>query len=276
MAHIDLHLHLLPGVDDGSPDESTALDHAARMVAAGVDEATVTPHVGAPFFPLDPLTVPDRTRDLQQALDRAGIPLTIHPGGEIHPDGAADLGADELDAIAHGPRGARWVLAEVPFAGIDECFLDGLAAIRRRGYGTVIAHPERAAGLLERGLAQLRAELAAGAVLQVNVCSLLGRHGDEARHAGRRLVRNGLAYVLASDGHPGHREHTLADGVAPARAADGTRVRAWQLTQANPRFLLRHGLPALTPPPVRTWRAHGDGSVDRVRAAARRMSGSRR
>jgi len=47
MAHIDLHLHLLPGVDDGSPDEATALEHAARMVAAGVDEATVTPHIGA-------------------------------------------------------------------------------------------------------------------------------------------------------------------------------------------------------------------------------------
>jgi protein-tyrosine phosphatase len=276
MAHIDLHLHLLPGVDDGSPDEATALEHAARMVADGVDEATVTPHVGAACFPLDPLTIPDRTRELQEALDRHGIPLTIYPGGEIHPEAAADLGEAELDAIAHGPRGARWVLAEVPFAGIDERFLDGLRAIRGRGFGTVIAHPERADGLLDHGLALLRAELAAGAVLQVNVCSLLGRHGDAAQDAGRRLVRNGLAYVLASDGHPGHREHTLAAGVMPARAADGSRVRAWQLTQANPRFLLRHGLPALTPPPARTWRAHGDGSVDRVRAAARRFSGARR
>src|SRR4051812_44527903 len=112
MAFIDLHLHLLPGVDDGSPDEATALEHAARMVAAGVTEATVTPHVGAPMFPLDPLTIPDRTRALQAAVDREGIGLTLHPGGEIHPDVAADLDRRALDAIAHGPPGARWVLAE--------------------------------------------------------------------------------------------------------------------------------------------------------------------
>jgi protein-tyrosine phosphatase len=263
-------------VDDGSPDEATALEHAARMVADGVAEATVTPHVGASFFPLDPLTIPDRTRALQAALDREGIALALHPGGEIHPDGAARLGRRELDAIAHGPPGARWVLAEVPFTGIDDRFLDGLHAIRARGFGTVVAHPERAAGLLEHGLALLRPELAAGAVLQVNVCSLLGHHGEQAREAGRRLVRNGLAYVLASDGHPGHRDHTLAAGIAPARAADGSRVRAWQLTQANPRFLLRHGLPTLTPVAGRGWHAYADAPVVRARAAARRLARSAR
>ena len=61
MAHIDLHLHLLPGVDDGAPDEAVTLEHAARMVADGVREATVTPHVGAPAIPLDPLSIPGRT-----------------------------------------------------------------------------------------------------------------------------------------------------------------------------------------------------------------------
>jgi protein-tyrosine phosphatase len=153
MAHIDLHLHLLPGVDDGAPDEAAALEHAARMVADGVREATVTPHVGSPDFLLDPLTVPERTARLQAAPDREGLALRLHAGGEIHPERAAELTARELDAVAHGPARARWVLAEVPFDGIDERFLDGLRAIRGRGFGVLIAHPERARHTLAAGTA---------------------------------------------------------------------------------------------------------------------------
>jgi protein-tyrosine phosphatase len=275
MAHVDLHLHLLPGVDDGAPDEATALEHVARMVAAGVREATVTPHIGAPVYPLDPLSIPERTAALQAALDREGLALRLHAGGEIHPDSAADLSARELDAIANGPRDARWVLAEVPFEGIDERFLDGVRAIRGRGFGVLIAHPERAAGVLHGGLALLRGELAAGAALQVNVCSLLGRQGDEARVAAQRFVRARLAYVLASDGHPGHREHTLAAGVGPALEAGASRLQARQLTSANPRFLLRHGLRVEAPAAGRAWRHARAGALERARIARRRLVGSR-
>ena len=119
MSHVDLHLHLLPGVDDGPPDEAASLVHAERLARAGVHEATVTPHVGHPHFPLDVTTIAERTRALQAAIDAAGLELLLHPGGEIHPDGALSLSATDLELIAHGPRGARWVLFEVPFAGID-------------------------------------------------------------------------------------------------------------------------------------------------------------
>jgi protein-tyrosine phosphatase len=267
----DLHLHLLPGVDDGAPDEATAIAHAARMVAAGVTEATVTPHVGSPFFGVDLDEIPHRTAALQAMLDRKRIGLRLRAGGEIHPDAAPDLTAAELDMIAHGPRGARWVLAEVPFAGIDEAFVAGLDAIRGRGFGVVIAHPERAVGLLDGGLALLRPSLRAGAVLQVNACSLLGRQGAEARDAARRLIRSRLAYIIASDGHPGHRDHTLRDGEAPAVAAGASRAQVLQLTQANPRFLLRHGLPHVDAPlPLRA--GPGRDALAHVRAAARRLS----
>src|SRR5206468_1900720 len=123
MSYVDLHLHLLPGVDDGARDERESLDHAARMVKAGVREALVTPHVGHPTYPLDVATIPAHTAALQAALDGAGIALCLHAGGEIHPDAAASLGAAELRVLAQGPPGARWVLAEVPFAGVDEAFL---------------------------------------------------------------------------------------------------------------------------------------------------------
>ena len=253
MAYVDLHLHLLPGIDDGAPDIEAALAHARRLVEAGVAEAAVTPHVGHPAWPIDPLDVPGLTVALQDRLDVERIPLQLHPAGEIHASVAARLTADELDAVSVGPPGARWVLLESPFTGVDDAFLDGCAAIRGHGYGIVIAHPERSMGFLADGLARLGRELAAGAVLQVNACSLLGRHGAEAHEGAVRLVRSGLAYLIASDGHPGSREHTIAAGRAAAVATGASGGRARRLTRTNPRFLLRHGIPAT----VETVRASG-------------------
>ena len=282
MSYVDLHLHLLPGVDDGPRNEHDSIRHAARMAAEGVREATVTPHVGHPTFEVDPASIPARTRDLQAVLEQAGIRLRLHPGGEIHANALGSLSAEELDTIAHGPPGARWVLAEAPFGGIDDAFLDGLAAIRRRGFGAVIAHPERSAGFLEDGLARLEGEIAAGSVLQVNVCSLQGRNGREALVGAERLVRERLAYVLASDGHGGTRGHTLRLGRDLAIAAGASPAQARQLTEANPRFLLRQGLPALPATPAigpartRAWHGGHARSVTAARDAAQRLGGAAR
>ena len=271
MTHVDLHLHLLPGVDDGPPDEAASLVHAERLARDGVHEATVTPHVGHPEFALDVATIAERTRALQAAIDAAGIDLRLHPGGEIHPEGAAALSPTDLDRIAHGPRGARWVLFEVPFAGIDADWLASCRHIREAGLSLLIAHPERAAGFLAGGRELLRAELAAGALLQVNVCSLLGRHGPEARAGAETLVRDGHAYVLASDGHGSpHRAHTLGAGPAAAQAAGASRLRSDQLTDANPRFLLRNGIPQEPAAESRTpWGQTHRRRVSAALAAAR-------
>jgi protein-tyrosine phosphatase len=272
MSYVDLHLHLLGAVDDGPPDEEHAVRYAAHLARAGVAEATVTPHVMHARFPLEIESIAERTALLQERLDAEGIALRLHPGGEIHPSGATDLDRDRLELIAHGPPGARWVLLEVPFGGISRLFLDACRHVREQGFGIVIAHPERASGLLAGGLARLRAEMAAGAVLQVSVCSLLGRHGPEAREAGAYLVRTGLAYVLASDGHGGARGHTLADGVAPARAAGASAVGVWQLTHANPAFLLRHGIAPEPARGLRPWSARAHRSLGAAREAARRFA----
>jgi len=271
MSHVDLHLHLLPGVDDGPADEAASLVHARRMIAGGVHEAVVTPHVGHPHFAFDLREIPERTRALQAVLDREGLDLTLHPGAELHPSGAAALTREELALVAHGPTGARWVLLEVPFAGVDEEFSETCRTIRGHGFGLLIAHPERARGLLSgEGIGRLRAEMARGAVLQVNVCSLLGTHGAEAQTTARRLIRAGFAYVLASDGHGGNRGHTLAAGPMLAQAAGASRLQSWQLTQANPRFLLQHGIPATLGPEDRVaTRTARTRRIAGVMAAAR-------
>src|SRR3954453_18008321 len=139
MSYVDLHLHLLPGVDDGPADQESSLEYAAKLAAAGVREATLTPHVAHARFPLDVATIPERTAELQDAVGRAGLRLALHPGGEIHPSGATDLDHRDLTPIAHGPHGGRWVLLEVPFGGISRLFVDACEHIRAEGFGIVIA-----------------------------------------------------------------------------------------------------------------------------------------
>lgn len=246
MSYVDLHLHLLPGVDDGARDLRQSLEFSRRLVSEGVREVTATPHVGA-GLPYCPLSIPERVAALQRAINAEGIGLSVHAGGEIRPAGAPQLSDTELEVIAHGPQGSRWVLCEAPFEGIDEHFLEICGDLRRRGFAVLIAHPERAEGLMNGGLSRLAPEIEAGALLQVNVCSLLGNHGAMAQDAATALVRDGRAFVLASDAHPGSREHTLRLGFELALRAGVSSLHAWRLTQGNPRFLLEHGIPPWPP-----------------------------
>ena len=251
MSYVDLHLHLLPSVDDGAHDEAASLVHARRLAAEGVRDVTVTPHING-YWPLEIATIPQRVAELASLLDEHAIGVRIRPGGELDARHAHQVTDAELELIAQGPPVSRWLLIEAPFRGLDDEFAADCEALVRRGFGAVIAHPERAAGAGEpAGVETLRGLLAGGAVAQVNVCSLLGNNGLAVQEAAVGLLRDGLAYVIASDGHPGTRDHTLALGFVLAQRAGASSVQAWRLTQANPRFLLTHGIPR-TPSPATT------------------------
>ena len=146
MSYVDLHLHLLPRVDDGARDLPEARRHARRLERDGVHEAVLTPHIGHPQFDVEVRLLRERVAAFQREINAAGIRLQVRCGGELHPLAAAELSDGELDVLAQGPLDSRWLLLEAPFAGIDESFLLTASALQRRGYGLVIAHPERAIG----------------------------------------------------------------------------------------------------------------------------------
>lgn len=243
MSYVDLHCHLIPGVDDGAPSLDHAVAHARRLAEEGVRDVAVTPHVNS-IWALDVRSIPARVVELAAALAAEGLGVRLHPGGELAHERAADLDDEELALIAQGPPAAPWLLVEAPFAGISSDFVAVVDDLRRRGFGALIAHPERTTGFARHGVERLRPLLSAGALLQVNVCSLLGQHGLVVQEQAVRLLRAGLAHVLASDGHPGSREHTLGLGFPLALRAGASSVQGWRLTQDNPRFLLRYGIPS--------------------------------
>jgi protein-tyrosine phosphatase len=236
----DVHLHVLPGVDDGPADLGEALALAADAVADGTTVAVATPHI-RPGYVTDVSELPGRVAELQLALARERIPLELRVGGELAHGMVERMSQDELETIAHGPPGARWVLLEAPFFGFGPAFHDAAGELRERGFGVVIGHPERSARLGE-DLAPLRHEVLYGSALQLNVWTIAGRHGEEARDIALRLVREGLASVVASDAHSDWRQPLLSRAIVDLEHAGIDRMTVRALAVTGPRRLLEAGL----------------------------------
>jgi protein-tyrosine phosphatase len=241
MSAADLHFHLLPGVDDGPSDIEESVELARAAAADGTGTVVATPHVRSDCVTAV-LDLPDLVAAVRGAISAAGIELEVLTGGEVGHEMIERLRQDELEAVAQGPPGARWILLETPFGAIGDDFHAATAELRARGFGVVLAHPERGADAAVCGAAGLRLELAAGSLAQVNAMSLAGGHGDDAQLAAHALVAEGLAAVVASDAHGptrppalGIARRTLNDHGVPAPVTH-------RLTVGATRHLLTHGV----------------------------------
>jgi protein-tyrosine phosphatase len=238
MERVELHFHLLPGVDDGPVDLASALDLARAAVADGTGLVVCTPHAHM----IDVAELPDRVRQLRSALAAAGIDLEIRAGAELSWDHVATFDGRSLEAVAQGPPGGRWILLEAPLPGTGDLddFEPAAQELRDRGYGVLIGHPERSpamngdAGAVDR-------VLDAGDRVQLNASSLVGYHGSAARAAGLELARSGRIHVLASDAHqPRDRGPVLGPAVEILR--EHGIDDAERLASTEPRALLERGI----------------------------------
>jgi protein-tyrosine phosphatase len=200
----ELHFHLLPGVDDGPADETEALALARLVVEDGTGRVVCTPHVRE----IDLSELGSRLQALRRLLAQDGLALEVQPGGELSPRDAAQVPAEQLELIAQGPPGARWLLLEVPLWQDDTSFLGAAAALRERGYGLLIGHPERGIGVTAE---QLHEQVRRGAILQLNASSLAGLHGPRPQDTAVEIARSGLPFVVASDAHSLARPPLLSD-----------------------------------------------------------------
>jgi protein-tyrosine phosphatase len=240
MERVELHFHLLPGVDDGPADLAGSLALAREAVEDGTGLITVTPHARD----TDVTLVPERTRALQAAIVGAGIDLELRAGVEMAWDDVARVDDAILRQLSHGPDDRRWVLLEAPLPGTGELsdFEDAARELRDRGYGLLIGHPERSPALTGSPGAIDRL-LSAGDMLQLNASSLTGYHGAVPRTFGLDLARTGRAGVIASDAHA-----PVARGPALSAAVDVLRRHGMppsateRMVSATPRRLVDEGL----------------------------------
>jgi protein-tyrosine phosphatase len=239
MKFAELHFHLLPGVDDGPKSMEAAIELARAAVADGTSTVVATPHVHM-AVPLDVETLPERVRELRDAIKRARIALAVRCGGELDPPKLAVLCARELEIIAQGPPGNRWVLLEAPLTGFDERFAEAADELTARGFGIVVAHPERSLQGSASGWRMLNREISRGSMLQLNAWSLMGRNGERARKDALRLLRATNRVVVASDAHGPSRPPSLRRAVEVLGSVG--EPKPLRLIAERPRALLERGL----------------------------------
>ena len=239
MSYAEVHFHLLPGVDDGPSSIEQSVELAAAAAAEGTRTIVTTPHVH-PQWVTDVSSLPERVREINGKLAARRIPIEVLCGGELDLEMVSRLSQGELDTIAHGPPGRRWLLLEAPLGGIDRSYTAAADELRERGFAVVVAHPERALRWSDAGWETLEHELAAGSVLQINAWSVAGLYGEIVRATALWLLRTAPRAVVASDAHGGSRMPALGlglDALATARVPDPSR-----LLDAVPNGLLERGL----------------------------------
>jgi protein-tyrosine phosphatase len=195
---VDIHCHLLPGVDDGAPDLEASVAMARAAVDGGVKVVVATPHVSG-TYPTDPGSLARRVGEVRDALEAAGVGLEVLQGAEISLSQIGDLDEEALAACALG-EGGRYLLLEPPYRG-PAPFLDRLVFdLGVRGYRVVLAHPERISAFqsdvdfLERLVGQ-------GAICSVTAGSVAGQFGRTVKQVTEEMLRRGLVHNLASDAH---------------------------------------------------------------------------
>jgi len=251
-ALVDIHAHVLPGIDDGPPDlaQSLRLLHVAER--SGIDTLAATPHLRRDFPTVRVEELARRVADLRSAAKRAGLGVRVVGGAEVSLSWALEASEEQL-RLASFDQGGRDLLIETPTSGLYG-IEHALFTVGGRGFRITLAHPERAAAFdqAEVRLAQLAEQ---GVLLQVNADSLLGSAGPGVRRLARRLCRQGIAHALASDAHRGagwRPVDRLALGAEALARLVGEQRALW-MTQAVPAAILA-GEP-LPPPPVKgAWR----------------------
>ena len=195
---IDLHCHILPGIDDGPETIEGSLELARAASAAGMRTIVATPHVNA-RYPNNAVTIARLVDEVNARLRAEAIAIEVLPGAEIALTSAVDMTPEQLAQLSLGGPGG-WLLIEPPFtpaaAGIDAIVFD----IVRGGCRVVLAHPERCPAF-HRDRAVLESLVRAGILTSITAGSLVGRFGGEVRRFALGLVGDGLVHNVASDAH---------------------------------------------------------------------------
>lgn len=223
---VDIHAHVLPGIDDGPEDLAEAVAMAQAAVEARIGTIVATPHLRPDFPGVHVSELAGRCAQLREELGRREIPLRVVVGSEVSLVWALEADDAQLALASFDQRGTD-VLIETPG---DVTMIEQLIfAVRARGFRVTLAHPERSP-MFQREPQRLQRMIDQGVLLQVNASALLAPRSRPNRNLADRLCRQGLAHVIASDGHRARAWRPvseLPDGMAAAAALIGTERARW-------------------------------------------------
>lgn len=240
---VDIHAHLLPGIDDGPEDLAGSLEMARSAVASGISRIAATPHLRSDFPGVDVRQIGERAAALQRELHGAGIDLRVTAGAEVSLLWALDASDEELRMASFGQLGHD-LLVETPD---DVSMIEQLLyQVRLHGYRITLAHPERSS-VFRQAPDKLVRLVEQGVLLQVNADALLAPPRSSVRKLAERLCLGGNAHVIASDGHRGHAWRPvdrLPKAVETLKRLVGPERAQWMTATAPAAVLSGQPLPA--------------------------------
>ena len=195
---VDIHNHILPGLDDGAQSMEEAILLAADAVANGVTHIIATPHHLNRNYMNSSLEVKEAAATLYRELSRKNIPVKILPGQEIH------LTANILEELDNNlltlANSGKYILIELPNNHIPSYTLEFFYQIQLKGYIPIIAHPERNS-VLRRNKQLLYEFVCKGALIQITASSLIGVNGRSLKKYTNLLIKHNLVHFISSDAH---------------------------------------------------------------------------
>jgi protein-tyrosine phosphatase len=244
---IDLHCHILPGIDDGAADLSVSLSMALASVADGVSVLACTPHILPGLYHNSGPQIRLAIEQLQQALSQGGIPLQLVTGADVHmvPDLVEGLRSGHILSLA----GSRYVLVEPPHHTPPPHLEDFFFGLLVAGLVPILTHPERLTWVPQRYEA-IRRLVRAGVWLQVTSGSLTGAFGRTAQYWAHRMLDEGCVHVLATDAHDTKRRPPELSRGRDLAAARVGAAEAEHLVLTRPRGVIANDLPSSLPMPA--------------------------
>ncbi len=226
---IDIHCHILPGVDDGAVDLDESVKMAEIALADGIVKIIATPHINKPSISKQSLSLCHEM--LTQRLAEKMIPVDILPGGEV------SFYLDSSQFNLHTLNGTKYILIEFPAGHLPQRAGEILFHLILKGLYPIIAHPERNASIIQRP--DLLFNLLSMQVLvQITAGSITGRFGPDSMACARFLLRKGAVSFIASDAHSArYRRPVLSEAVHKAGKIIG-KENALKLVTTNPQAML--------------------------------------
>lgn len=232
---IDLHCHILPGIDDGAPEMAVSIEMARMAASAGTRVLACTPHVRPPVYPNIRPAIETAVGDLRAALDEESIDLELVVGGDVH------IAQDLLEGLRGGSvptlAQTRYFLLEPNDKILPPNFVSFCKSLMAGGYVPILTHPERMQWI-ERHYDTLKTLSAMGVPMQLTGQSIIGSFGATAQKWSERMLRDGLVDIVASDGHNcSGRKPVLNGALTYITNHFGSEV-ANRLLLQNPRVIL--------------------------------------
>lgn len=264
---IDLHCHILPGIDDGAADLSVSLAMARASVEQGVTVIACTPHILPGLYHNTGPAIREATQQLQAIFVQEGIPLQLATGADAHmaPDFIAGLRSGHLLSIAN----SRYVLVEPPHHTAPPQLEDFFFNLVVAGYVPVLTHPERLSWVPSRH-ETIQRMVRAGVWMQITAGSFAGAFGRDALYWAERLLDNGCVHLIASDAHDAKRR---PPNLAVGREFVAKRVgaeEAERLVLTRPLGILKDQPPSSLPGPLGETDVETVSSADAIDEARKR------